>query len=221
MMPCPCGVRLGLSGPDGSGKTTQARLLAAALDATGSPPLSAHLYGCVLCRSLPRPMARAVGHRTRTRSGLAAAIGAAHGLVDLAEMAVRLLAGEAASRLRGLRGGRPLPLLTDRSPLDALVKHEPGPNTWTARGYRLLAARYDRILLLDAPAEELAARDGEHSAGELTETRERFARWACHLGAVVVRLDTSGQTAAAVLERVRAAALEPSTAGRGSDCRNR
>jgi hypothetical protein len=98
----------------------------------------------------------------------------AHAVVDATELLVRLFL--AARR-------RPAVLLTDRSPLDGLVKHASfaGPGTVAGRLYRLAARRYRRIALLDAPAAVLAARDREHDEQTLEQLRQRFREAAAEL----------------------------------------
>jgi thymidylate kinase len=159
---------VGLSGPDGAGKTTQARLLAERL---GPDTGVLHLYGCFICRRLgPRsPSGDKAGRRT--------AVTAVHASVETLEHGLRLgLALALAQRAGGSA------LVVDRSPIDSLVKLNPGRGTAADRLVRLLLRRFDAVFLLDAPAELMAARDDEHSVADLERMREGFARVAGTVG---------------------------------------
>jgi hypothetical protein len=81
--------------------------------------------------------------------------------------------------------GRADLFLTDRSPLDALVKHDPGPGSGAARFLFKLLGRYDRVFWVDAEPEIAAERDGEHSPAEIESARGRFSTWSARFGAVV------------------------------------
>src|SRR5205807_4685457 len=166
----------------------------------GGNGLALYLYGCAVCRRWTgRPLsspARSVEdhHAARVRRLLRSS----HALLDAAEMTVRLLAG--VSRARVAR--RDL-VITDRTPLDALVKHDPPPRSLAGRWYLALARGYRTLLWLDASPAVLAARDGEHPMSELAALRDGFARWAQMLPNVV-RLDTGAATPADLRERALA-----------------
>lgn len=183
-------VRLvGVSGPDGSGKTTLVAALRGEAEVERARVISVHPYGCVICRRWPVPS----GNGTEAVDGqavLPAAAQRAHAMLDAAELDLRIFAARAWLRLRGIaHGGRPALVITDRTPLDTLAKHSAaGPRV--TRRLRDLARRYDRILLLDADGEVLAQRDGEHSLGELTRQRARFLQLLPATGAT--RIDSSG-----------------------------
>jgi len=173
---------LGVSGPDGSGKTTLVAALRGAAELEEATVTSLHPYGCVICRRWPVGNATAAPTGTATPAPAARRHGDAlltlalrvHPVVDAAELNLRLTGVRLWMRLNGIRR-RDLPALviTDRSPLDALAKHRAaGPlvTDW----FLGLARRYDRILLLDADPEELARRDNDHSTTELLGQRGRF-----------------------------------------------
>jgi AAA domain len=176
---------LGLSGPDGCGKTTLAAALADAARRHGDAAEVVHVYGCVLCRRTSGHHAPhthvlpATGRRDPASGAGRPAhldlLDAAHALLDATEMALRLAA--ARRRLRRAHGTTAV-LITDRSPLDALVKYDPPLRSAVAAVWLRIAAGYSQIVVLDAPEEVLAERDREHTPAELRESRQRFARWA-------------------------------------------
>ena len=123
-----------------------------------------------------------------------------HALLDAAEMTTRLLAGVLLARA----AGKEL-VITDRTPLDALVKHDPSPRSVAGRWYLALARRYRTLLWLDADPPILAVRDREHPASELAAARARFASWARRLPNVR-RLETGAAAPAEVCEQALRAA---------------
>jgi hypothetical protein len=194
---------VGLSGPDGAGKSSVLADLTAALGREGLVPARPHLYGCLLCRRLPATPAGSltsapVGGRRGGR--LAALARRGHALVDAAELAVRLELARA--RARAQRRGAAALVVTDRGPLDGLAKHDPPAGSLAGRWYRRSAGRYQVIVWLDAPAEVLAGRDREHDPAELAAWRGRFDRWAGRLDNVV-RVDTATRAPGTVARAVR------------------
>lgn len=196
---------VGISGPDGAGKSSLQRALADAAVARGVAVRTTYLYGCVACRNLRLPgrlagavsSPGAVGVGRSGRAGRSSLWQWMHALIDTAELALRL----------GLarRGRRYSVLLTDRSPLDAVVKHDPPAAGLTARWLRALAGHYAAIVLLDAPADVLSARDGEHAAAGLESARESYRRWSARLPGVRIRSTEatgSDELARAVLDEV-------------------
>ncbi len=187
---------VGCSGPDGSGKSTLVRLLAEQRWGSAASPLTMHPYGCFLCRRQGGLVAGllSAGDR-RDRSAPVRWLWKAHTVLDLLELGARLF----AAVLRGhFDPRRPRPVLTDRTPLDGLVKHGLDDQRLAGRGYLWLARRYRLILWLDAPASELAARDRQHSAEELECARSQFRRWSESLPGLVVRVDTAGKAPATI-----------------------
>jgi hypothetical protein len=71
------------------------------------------------------------------------------------------------------------------------------------------------IVWLDAPAEILAERDGEHGPAQLAASRDRFAHWAGVLGNVV-RVDSGAGPPETVARTIRGrldGAVPPAGAG--------
>lgn len=212
-------VVVGISGPDGAGKSTLVRSLVDDEAAGGAPIAQAHLYGCFICRGRSKPLelpTRAGALEGRLRGVLAMISGAAlraHALLDAFELSLVLKRAKRRARrghpprtdttdeAPGLADGVPL-VVTDRSPLDGLVKHHPRSGSWIAQAFLRSASRYSLIVLLDAPAAALAARDNDHSVAELELARRRFLEWHQRLPNAV-RVDATAPNAV-LREQVRA-----------------
>lgn len=173
------GMVIAVSGPDGSGKSSLVRWLADGLAADGFSVATAYCYGCVMCR---RSSDRAAG-RSRSRPDRRAWVLRCHAWIDAAELMIRLMAAWGRARLRP--GRRPVAVVTDRGPLDGLAKFGPAPGSLGAALFASASRQYDVVLLLDAPADVLAARDGDHCRRELDEWRLRYQAWARFMPAVI------------------------------------
>lgn len=218
---------VGISGPDGSGKSGLVAELLRRFSATDPPVARIYVFGCVMCRNLPARFApRAMTRRgldrpkpdtdrVRTSSPghlIVNTLRTLHGLVDAGELAVRLWA--ARRRAESLRSRGPGPLgsearvapivLTDRSPLDGLVKFAPSPGSAIDRAYRRLGKSYGLVILLEAPADVLAQRDLDHGPEVLADMATRFERFRSRLDRVV-RLETANRTLAEVADRAEGA----------------
>jgi glycosyltransferase involved in cell wall biosynthesis len=196
-----------VSGPDGSGKSSLVRRLADGLAADGFSVATAYCYGCVVCR---RSSDRAAG-RSRSRPDRRAWISRCHASVDAAELMIRLMAAWWRARLRP--GRRPVAVVTDRGPLDGLAKFGPAPGSLGAALFASASRRYDVVLLLDAPANVLAARDGEHCRRELDEWRRRYRAWARFVPGVVQLEIRDLEPAAVAAEAARAVSARVRSAG--------
>jgi ribose 1,5-bisphosphokinase PhnN len=203
---------LAFCGPDGAGKTTLVHKLGDALANHGFVVHTGYCYGCLICRRIDRP-SRVPGAtpvqsgppegpapaapasttpRAPWRGRLAQLLRTVHGYVDAYELVVRLL----ALRLAATWGTSAVVVVTDRGPLDGLAKHDPPRRSQLARRYLRLAPKYDLIVLLDAPADLLAHRDGEHCTEELEHWRALYRRWAdvtAATGNEVLVVDTVGR----------------------------
>jgi hypothetical protein len=194
---------VGISGPDGVGKTSVAMAAVDEAARRGFIAVRIHPYGCLICRTLGRfaplrPASSGAHEGMRRGSAL-------HGCIDALEMELRIRAASASAGRRAIiaerESGRPLtPLvITDRSPVDGLVKNDrnAGPATaWFVR----LARVYDALVLLDARAGWIAARDPEHSEAEIELLRGRFATWSAAIADVlVVPVDTVAPTRVATV----------------------
>ena len=202
----------GLTGPDGSGKTTAVASVRDRLAGEGLIVSSTYTYGCVLCRQMPgRPVvspaaqlttvAAEQGERPLVARKSVSAVARLHALLDAGELAMKLLANALVVKVRALRrprapGAPPCQavIITDRTPLDALVKFDLAPEALPSRVLLAIARRYDTIVVLDAPGEVLAARDGEHRAEELDAVRSRLEPW-CRLLPNSVRVDVTTERA--------------------------
>jgi energy-coupling factor transporter ATP-binding protein EcfA2 len=178
---------VGFSGPDGSGKSSLLTATAGAADHRGVPVHTTYLYGCVACRNLrlQGPLPRAVWSPGTVALEWPGAPSPAqpsrwhriHAAIDTAELAVRLqLACHRAGRT-ARRAHSDVLVLTDRTPLDTLVKHDPPEGGWITQRLHVLGKRYASIALLDAGSDVLSARDGEHAAAGLERTRDNYRRW--------------------------------------------
>jgi hypothetical protein len=214
-VPAPAGRRsprrprlVGISGVDGSGKTSLAARCVRHCEAAGGRPVAVYVYGCVVCRRWGGRPLSGTGAATGGTGRLVAVARTLHAHLDAGEMTLRLVGAVLTS---GWRGGAS-PVITDRSPLDGLVKHDPPPGSLVARWYLGVARRYDALLWLDGDCETLAARDREHTAVQLADARAGFGRWSARLPNVT-RIDTTG-AAASDVARLACASLPGGAGGR-------
>jgi predicted ATPase len=165
---------IGISGPDGAGKSSLTLELEARANRRGTCVGRTSLYGCVFCRRARGGAELAPSARVNEGLGRRG-FRLVHGLTDATELAIRLwVARWRVARRCGPR--RTGVLFTDRSPLDGLVKHEPRRGSIVERAYVRLARSYDALLELEAPTPVLHARDAEHDAGMLAVQAARHAR---------------------------------------------
>jgi thymidylate kinase len=187
---------IGVAGPDGSGKSTLVAGLARWLGPGERAAPTVYLYGCAVCRHWRgNPLSTGLAVDDHRAGLLRRRLRSLHALLDAAEMTMRLLSAVLLARA----AGRDL-VVTDRTPLDALVKHDPRPRSMAGRWYLALARGYRTLLWLDADPATMAARDGEHPQEELAASRTRFARWARRLPNVIC-LETGTASSAEVRER--------------------
>ncbi|MFE0698881.1 glycosyltransferase [Streptomyces sp. NPDC058872] len=184
-------VLVAVSGPDGAGKTSLVRRLRTLLGERGFDVVALHCYGCVLCRSFrapPRAVAEADGggraRRATDPERPGSRLRRAHAFLDAGELAARV----AAARMRArARGGRAV-VVTDRGPLDGLVKFDLSAGSGPAAVFRRTAGRYDLTLLLETGPEALRGRGWEEVAGPPTVWWARYRSWSRRLPGVT-RLD--------------------------------
>jgi glycosyltransferase involved in cell wall biosynthesis len=187
-----------VSGPDDVGKSTLIRRMAPMLRERGFETTTTYCYGCLVCRQFqgpPRWRDGTSASGSRELRVLGSWVDRAHASVDAAELTIRLLS--AILRVKMRAHGRPAAVVTDRGPLDGLVKYGPAPDSVVARLFTGLARRHDITFLLD------------FDRGP--ETRERrvkeeawppYRLWAPRLPSIV-RLDAGSPPAAMADEAVR------------------
>ncbi|WP_329275650.1 glycosyltransferase [Streptomyces sp. NBC_00691] len=184
-----------VSGPDGAGKSSLVARLTALLGERGVTVVAFHCYGCFLCRRFPVPprveertepggdgWARRATDPERRGSGLHRA----HAFLDAGELAARIAAAGLRARTRA-RGGEAV-VLTDRGPLDALVKFHLPAGSAAASVFRRIADRYGLTLLVETGPATLQGRGWEEIAGPPTAWWARYRSWARRLPRIA-RLD--------------------------------
>lgn len=165
---------LGVSGPDGAGKTTLVDAVAASLREQGAAVVSIHPYGCIICRHWPDDLVPQGLRHHASPSPMRHALRYVHALVDTCEFALRVGVAEARVAVGGRVCRRMSVVVTDRTPLDALVKHGGAAGWLTTAWLVQLARRYERILVLDADAALLRSRGRD-------EDVDTLARWGSRL----------------------------------------
>jgi hypothetical protein len=167
---------IAVSGPDGAGKSSLVADLIPALRRRGLATATAYCYGCVVCRRFGALAGTGMG--TPGRGGCARIrtfLDRSHALADAAELTGRLAGARFRARAAARRGRAAV--VTDRGPLDGLAKFDPAPGSWPAAFFTRLSRNYDLTLLLDASPDILATRDGEHTAAQLNDLRDRYLCW--------------------------------------------
>jgi hypothetical protein len=202
---------VGVSGPDGSGKSSLLRAMADVASERGIGVRHAYLYGCVLCRSLrlPNGLRRVLSSEGTVALEFPGHQGGAplssfrrvHALLDTMELAGRLALSRWRAGRLSCKTDSGVLLLTDRSPVDTLVKHDPPYDSAVARLLRRLSQRYVVIAVLDAHERVLARRDGEHSAIGLQRARQGYGRWSAG-GERMLRLSTDSASLHQLADRV-------------------
>jgi hypothetical protein len=190
-----------VSGPDGAGKSTLVGRLAADLRGRGYAVTIRYCHGCPVCRRRPRSARFRFTASGGRRAPTAAGVGRVHGWIDALALAAGLAAAVLQARLTAR--GRPTAVVTDRGPLDALVKFDPAPGSVLAAVLTRLSAACQVTLLLDAEPGLLAQRDGEYAAGPLAALRDRYRRRAVPLPHIHL-LDAGAPAAAVGAEAMRA-----------------
>ncbi|MEU8519947.1 glycosyltransferase [Streptomyces sp. NBC_01216] len=177
-----------VSGPDHTGKSSLVRALAGGLRRRGYAVVTAHCYGCVLCRWFPvPPRVRVAGEPGRTGVGEWAPRPAhrgpwlrrAHAFVDAGELALRIRVARLGAAV--VARGRPAVVVTDRGPLDGLVKFDlPAGGAASGRFLRI-SDRYDLTLVPETLPDTLAHRGWEAAAGSPASWWARHRTWAARL----------------------------------------
>ncbi|MER7952202.1 glycosyltransferase [Streptomyces sp. NPDC096079] len=219
-----------VSGPDGAGKSSLVRRLSTLLRERGVTVVTTHSYGCFLCRRFPVPprasetdgpggdeWARRASDPERRGSRLRRA----HAFLDAGELTARITTARLLARARARRRGRAAPavVVTDRGPLDGLVKFDLPASSGAAAVFRRIADGYGLTLLMETGPETLRGRGWEEIAGPPTVWWARYRSWSRRLPGIE-RLDgerAPSLVAATALERIldgvrerdRAATVQP------------
>lgn len=174
---------IGLSGPDGGGKSSQAHDTAAALRAEGILVVQVYAYGCPLCRQAPTGAHKALLHGL---GGATSRRRRVHAAVDAADLVLRVTLAALRASWGAARRHQTAVVLTDRSPLDGLVRYSDVGQTLAVYVLHAALRCYRMVAVLDAQAGELERRDGEHSRRQLAWQREAFAVWTSLRNVVLV-----------------------------------
>ncbi|MFF9852535.1 glycosyltransferase [Streptomyces litmocidini] len=197
-----------VSGPDGAGKSSLVRRLSTLLRGRGVTVVTTHCYGCFLCRRFPVPPRAAeldgdgCGRRASDPECRGPRLRRAHAFLDAGELAARIAGARLLARVRA-RGG-PAVVLTDRGPLDGLVKFDPPASSGTASVFRRIAGRYGLTLLVETGPETLRSRGWEEIAGPPAVWWTRYRSWSGNLPGIE-RLDgerEASPVADTALERI-------------------
>ncbi|MDV9188802.1 glycosyltransferase [Streptomyces sp. SR27] len=208
-----------VSGPDGSGKSSLVARLRPLLGERGLTVVTTHCYGCFLCRGLPVPprlgepgepgggeWARRAGDPERRGSRLRRA----HAFLDAGELAARIAAAGLLARTRARAHGRRAVVVTDRGPLDGLVKFDLPEGSRAASVYLRIARRYRLTLLVQTGPDTLRGRGWEEVAGSPTAWWARYRGWSRRLSRIT-RIDGErppSLVAATALDRILEEARE-------------
>ncbi|MFI8520703.1 glycosyltransferase family 4 protein [Streptomyces sp. NPDC085481] len=217
-----------VSGPDNAGKSSLVRGLAGLLRQRGFAVTTVHCYGCVLCRPFPvPPRVTDEGEPGETgndqwvrRSTRPERRGSwfrrAHAFVDAGELALRIRAARLWVTLRAR--GRPTLVLTDRGPLDGLVKFDLPPGRGAARSFARIAEDYDLTLVLETCPDTLAGRGWEDATGSPAAWWARYRAWAARLPRTA-RLDGERRPSLVAVSALHLVldSLPPADAARGAE----
>ncbi|MCX5388918.1 glycosyltransferase family 4 protein [Streptomyces sp. NBC_00094] len=176
-----------VSGPDGAGKSSLVRRLATLLGERGIPVVTTHCYGCFLCRRFPVPPRVGEegehGERWARRAADPERRGSlprrAHAFLDATELAVRIAAARLAATARAR--GRQAVVVTDRGPLDGLVKFDLPVSSAAAGTFRRIAGRYGLTVLVETGPDTLLGRGWEEGAGSPAAWWARYRAWSVRL----------------------------------------
>ncbi|MFF5766270.1 glycosyltransferase [Streptomyces tanashiensis] len=200
-----------VSGPDGAGKSSLVRRLATLLRERGVTVVSTHCYGCLVCRWFPvPPHVRETGEpgedewarRASDPERRGPRLRRAHAFLDAGELAARIAGARLLVRARA-RGGQAV-VVTDRGPLDGLVKFDLPASSGAASAFRRIADGYGLTLLLETGPEALRGRGWEETAGPPTAWWARYRNWSRRLPRIA-RLDgerAPSLVAGTALERI-------------------
>lgn len=184
-------------GIDGSGKSTQVRLLARTLEDAGARVVSVHPFGWKLlslatsATTGPPARAEAFGPRTGAMRQMVA-------LAELADIGAYLWIAQLRFRMLSLVSARPAWLLSDRSAVDVLIKQRRRGllgDAFLSWWQRILPQPQVTVWLRTDP-EVARDRDREFPPSYYEDLHELYGEASEQFGWCV--LDSSGRTSAAV-----------------------
>ncbi|MGW8762571.1 glycosyltransferase family 4 protein [Streptomyces sp. NPDC055815] len=200
-----------VSGPDDAGTSSLVRRLGGLLRERGVTVVTVHCHRCFLCRRLPvPPRVRATGkpggdvwaRRASDPERRGPRLRRAHAFLEAAELTARITAARLFARARA-HGGRAV-VVTDRGPLDGLVRFDPPASSRTASAFRRIAAGYALTLLVETGPGTRLGRGREETGGPSTARWRRYRSWSLRM-TDIARLDGArapSLVAGAALERI-------------------
>ncbi|MFE0652626.1 glycosyltransferase family 4 protein [Streptomyces sp. NPDC059534] len=208
---------IAVSGPDGTGGSSLAGRLVPLLRERGLTVVGVHGHDCFLCRRFPvPPRVRDAGEpggdgwarRASDPERRGSRLRRAHAFLDAGELTARVAWARAVARKRA-RGG-PAVVVTDRGPLDGLVKFDPPAASGAARAFHRIARGYALTLLVESGPDPARGHDRDSRAGPAAAWWARYRCWSRRLPGIA-RLDGErppSLVAGAALERVLGALRE-------------
>jgi thymidylate kinase len=202
-----------LVGFDGSGKTTQAKLLRLLLEAgpRKARVFAVHPFGRKLLRmGVSPPLSPAAEGTSKKRPGPLRRLVA---VADVLDKAAYLWLVRASSTLAALFGGREVWVVGDRSIEDVLIKHHRRGTLsgWQAALIRKLVPKFRLTILLEVAPEVAMARDGDFALLYYEELYDAYLAAAERLGWRVVREAGRGPEGVygSVVEELARAGIDP------------
>ncbi|WP_225805233.1 glycosyltransferase family 4 protein [Streptomyces sp. NK15101] len=177
-----------VSGPDAEGTSSLARRLATLLRERGVTVLVLPCHGCLLCRRLPvPPHVRETGEPGRDAWARRATDPErrgswprrVHAFLDSSGLAARIAVARLLARARA-HGGQAV-VLTDRGPLDELVRFGLPARSGGTAGFGRIAGGYGLTLLVENGPEALWSLGPEGAAGPSAAWWERCRGWSRRL----------------------------------------
>ncbi|MFI8764027.1 glycosyltransferase family 4 protein [Streptomyces sp. NPDC053792] len=184
-----------VSGPDGAVNSSLASRLGTLLREHGVTTVALPCHGCFLCRRSPvPPRVRDAGEpegdewarRASDPERRGPRLRRAHAFLEASGLTARIGLARLLARARA-HGGQAV-VLTDRGPLDGLVRFDLPASSKAAAAFRRIADGYGLTLLVETGPETLRGRRTEEIAGPPTVWWARYRSWSRRLPRIA-RLD--------------------------------